>query len=42
MRTHISEQLLYCNDGKTIFNVGEWKPLYYIIFFAIIFHQESI
>ncbi|EBH8950451.1 flavin reductase family protein [Salmonella enterica] len=42
IRTHVSEKLLYCNDGKITFNVEEWKPLYYIIFFAIIFHQESI
>lgn len=30
IRTHVSEKLLYCNDGKITFNVGEWKPLYYI------------
>ncbi|EAB8478347.1 flavin reductase family protein [Salmonella enterica] len=30
IRTHISEKLLSFNDGKTIFNVEEWKPLYYI------------
>lgn len=33
IRTHVSEKLLYCNDGKITFNVEEWKPLYYIIFF---------
>ncbi|MGG5930388.1 hypothetical protein [Salmonella enterica] len=30
IRTHVSEKLLYCNDGKITFNVEEWKPLYYI------------
>ncbi|EEB1958921.1 flavin reductase family protein [Salmonella enterica] len=30
IRTHVSEKLLYCNDGKITFNVEEWKPLHYI------------
>lgn len=42
IRTHVSEKLLSFNDGKIIFNVEEWKPLYYIIFSAITFHQGNI